>query len=403
MQDPPGRRRLLLGAGSVLMAGALPGHAAPAPAAASAGIKPGFQPAAALAPVHASPDRITAITVCTRPFRAAGPRLDVESIGRKTVVHNYGHGGSGWSLSWGSGTIAMEKALGHTEREIAVIGCGALGLTTALLLQRAGAAVTIYAKELPPDVFSSNATGVWSPDSRICMQDQATPAFKDLWQRMARTSFQTYQTLMGLPGDPVEFIDFYSLHDDTPPAAFAPSRAVAAPAARPPFAALEWELLQDLNPRYEELDPAQHPFAVSKARHGPLMMFNLRTYQRLLMEDFQLNGGKVVIEEFHSPADFARLPQKVLVNCTGFGARALLGDTSVIPVRGQLAHLIPQPEVRYGLQYHDVFFVPRRDGLVCQVAGEDDYYGYDDDNTTPDRAEAEFAVNTVAGLFRRDA
>jgi hypothetical protein len=52
-----------------------------------------------LMPVRAHADRIFRITVCLRPFRAAGPRLDVERLGDKTVVHNYGHGGSGWSLS----------------------------------------------------------------------------------------------------------------------------------------------------------------------------------------------------------------------------------------------------------------------------------------------------------------
>ena len=64
-----------------------------------------------LVPVEAQVDRIFRVTVCLRPFRAAGPRLDVERVGDKTVVHNYGHGGSGWSLSWGSSSIAVEKAM----------------------------------------------------------------------------------------------------------------------------------------------------------------------------------------------------------------------------------------------------------------------------------------------------
>ena len=157
-------------------------------------------PTLQLAPLHASPDRITAITVCTRPFRAQGPRLDVEQVGQKTVIHNYGHGGSGWSLSWGSSGIAVQKAMATGERDIAVIGCGALGLTSGLLLQRAGGHVTIYAKELPPNVRSSLATGLWTPDSRICFEEYATPAFKQLWESMARQSFRTYQTLLGLAG-----------------------------------------------------------------------------------------------------------------------------------------------------------------------------------------------------------
>src|SRR5271170_2815754 len=90
-----------------------------------------------LAAVRAEVDRIFRITVCLRPFRAAGPRLDVERVGDKTVIHNYGHGGSGWSLSWGSSSMAVEKAMGLGERDVAVIGCGALGLTSAILLQRA--------------------------------------------------------------------------------------------------------------------------------------------------------------------------------------------------------------------------------------------------------------------------
>src|SRR5450755_597171 len=91
-----------------------------------------------LMPVRADLDRIFRVTVCLRPFRAAGPRLDVECVGDKTVVHNYGHGGSGWSLSWGSSSIAVEKALATGEQNVAVIGCGALGLTSAILLQQAG-------------------------------------------------------------------------------------------------------------------------------------------------------------------------------------------------------------------------------------------------------------------------
>src|SRR5215472_2294346 len=124
-----------------------------------------------LMPVRAELDRIFRVTVCLRPFRAGGPRLEVERVGDKMVVHNYGHGGSGWSLSWGSSSIAVEKAMATGERDIAVIGFGALGLTSSLLLQRAGARVTVYAKELPPNVRSSLATGLWTPDSRICMEE----------------------------------------------------------------------------------------------------------------------------------------------------------------------------------------------------------------------------------------
>jgi glycine/D-amino acid oxidase-like deaminating enzyme len=386
------RRQFLTGTGAALIGSALAGCSfgvrnteRPTPAA----------PTLQLPPLAASPDRITAITVCTRPFRAQGPRLDVEQMQGKTVVHNYGHGGSGWSLSWGSSAIAVEKAIATGEREIAVIGCGAMGLTSALLLQRAGARVTIYTKDLPPNVRSSLATGVFTPDSRICFEEFATPAFRQLWEGMARRSFASCQTLLGLPGAPVEFIDNYFVTDTAEPA----HRALPQDDTRPKFAELQRELIGDLLPRAERYAPGSHPFGARYLRGAPQMMFNLSAYTRMLLSDFLESGGKIQIDEFHAPADFVRVREKTLINATGYGARALLGDESLIPVRGQLARMIPQPQVRYGLIYRGVAFVPRRDGLVFQVIGENDYYGFNDASAIPDRAEAELAVNTIASLF----
>jgi glycine/D-amino acid oxidase-like deaminating enzyme len=390
MQGLLGRRRLLAGAGAALLVAGVDGC--------SVGVfgqKRRAAPYLPLAPVRAGVDRITGITVCTRPFRAAGPRLEVERIAEKVVVHNYGHGGSGWSLSWGSSAVAVQYAMAPGARDIGVIGCGALGLTSGLLLLRAGARVTIYAKDLPPNVRSSLASGLWTPDSRICFEDHATPAFKQLWANMARQSFQTYQSLLGLPGNPVEYIDSFYVSDEPN----TPHRRSAPDDSRPKFANLQRELIPDLIPRGEDFGPGTHPFNQRYLRRNSLMMFNISAYARLLMEDFLAGGGRIEIAEFHAPADLARLREKVLINATGYGARALFGDDSIIPVRGQLARVIPQPEINYGLYYKGVSFVPRRDGLVFQVVG-DDYYGFNDDSAVPDRAEAERAVNTIAGLYQ---
>src|SRR6185312_2837035 len=172
-----------------------------------------------LAPVRAHPDRLFDITVCLRPFRPQGPRIEAEQIGDTLVVHNYGHGGSGWSLSWGSANLAIQKALVNSPTEVAVIGCGAIGLTSATLAQRAGASVTIYCKELVQQARSARASGTWTPDSRIALTSAAGPAFASLGEEMARTSWKTYRSYLGLPGNVVEFKDRYNLYDGTPPSA----------------------------------------------------------------------------------------------------------------------------------------------------------------------------------------
>ena len=42
-----------------------------------------------IVPIRAQTDRITGVYVCTRPFLAAGPGIETERLGEKTIVHGY--------------------------------------------------------------------------------------------------------------------------------------------------------------------------------------------------------------------------------------------------------------------------------------------------------------------------
>jgi glycine/D-amino acid oxidase-like deaminating enzyme len=390
------RRRFLhggaAGLGAIGLLG-LPGVRSAARAAA-----PLFDPVGPIVPIRALPDRLFRITVCLRPFRPAGPRIETEQVGRKLIVHNYGHGGSGWSLSWGSAAVAVRKALeaGGTG-DIAVIGAGALGLTAALTAQRAGAkSVTIYARERFPDVRSARATGTWSPDSRIALADKVGPEYAAAWEQMTRASFATYQSYLGMPGTPVEWTDRYSLSQGAPIAP--PGALVQEQSTSIGFIDLA-DRVRDLTPRSQELAPGQHPFPVPFARRNSSLTFNVSSLSHLLTEDFLAAGGKIEHAEFHVPADLARLKQKTIINCTGYGARALWKDESIVPVRGQIAWLIPQEGVNYGLSYKHLSVLARRDGIVVQDLGRDESFGYNDDREVADRAAAEASVAVLAEIF----
>lgn len=332
-----------------------------------------------LAPIIATPDRIIEMNVCTRPFRAQGPRIESERIGRKSVVHNYGHGGSGWSLSWGSGQIAVEMARATGRKEIAVIGCGAIGLTTALVAQQAGLKVTIYAKERPPYVRSHRATGAWTPDSRICSA-QFAPNFAKQWETMARYSFRRYQSLLGVAGNPIEWRDMYSL-SDIPFGRPQPS----AESGEPAYPHFEAELIRDITPQTVPI--SAHPFPVSHVQRRSTMLFNIAEYTRLLMADFLANGGVMETFSMQDKSDFAAIDERTIINCTGYGARALLADDSIIPVRGQTAKLMPQPEVDYGFYFNSrhVSVYPRRDGMLVQAQAEGDFNN-DAENLDPNES-----------------
>ena len=359
-----------------------------------------FEAGPPLVPIRARTDRIFDIAVCLRPFRPAGPRVDTERLGDTLVVHNYGHGGSGWSLSWGSSARAVRLAMQASSGEVAVVGCGVLGLTSAILAQRAGARVTIYAREQLPLTTSARATGEWTPDSRIALTNAAGPEFAAVWEVMARTAFKTHLDYLGLPGTPVEWIDQYSVSDD-----IARSRSGGAASggqSAPPavdFASYS-RRIADLVPKWRRVPADATPFKAGAVARSEIMIFNIADYGHTLLNDFFIAGGQFRRAEFHAPAQIAALGKKVVINCTGYGARALWKDDTLTPVRGQIARLIPQPDVRYGLVYRQVIAVPRRDGIVVQSFEGGDMKGYGVTSEAPDRAEAEQAVTTLADLFQ---
>lgn len=89
-------------------------------------------------------------------------------------------------------------------------------------------------------------------------------------------------------------------------------------------------------------------------------------YLPWLVARFLGGGGRITptAREFESTADLLALAEPVLVNCTGYGSRALFGDRSLRPAKGQVAIVKPQPHVSFSIS-HDGFYVyPRMDGCV---------------------------------------
>jgi D-amino-acid oxidase len=319
-----------------------------------------------LAPVDVSWDRVIRTTVGLRPHRDSGFVLKADQLDSKTIIHNYGHGGAGMSLSWGTGLMAAELAMAHDDRRAAVIGCGAVGLTAARQLQRRGFDVTIYAMAVPPNTTSNMSLAGFTPTSGLVEPDRRTAEWDGQFHRAADIAYRQLQLMIG-PTYGISWIYSYSPVDELHP-----------PASRDNFN--RPDLQAGLQAGEVVLQPGEHPFATKYALCRPSIRIEPSIYLDALVRDFMLFGGHIVIRKFEAPRDLMSLGEPVIVNCTGLGSRALFGDEELVSLKGQLVVLVPQSEVNYGtvggsrnpahLSGIGIHMMPRTDGIALGGTAE---------------------------------
>src|SRR5512138_883938 len=161
-------------------------------------------------------DRVIRTTVGLRPHRDSGFVLRAEKLDAKTLIHDYGFGGTGMSLSWGCGSMVADIAMQTGDRRAAVIGCGSPGLCAARQLQRRGFDVTIYAMSVPPDTTSNMSLAGFTPTTALIDKDRRTPAWDAQFLRAAELSYRELQLMVG-PSHGVYWMDAYNATDDPTP------------------------------------------------------------------------------------------------------------------------------------------------------------------------------------------
>ena len=298
------------------------------------------------AEVNVSRERIIRTVVGLRPYRPSGFLVKAEALSGKLLVHNYGHGGGGMTLSWGTAQLAADLVTESGKKgAAAVIGCGVIGLSTARVLQRRGFDVTIYAKDLPPETTSNISGASWFPTS-VVDHARRTPAFDSQFERAAHIAHHAYQLLVGDEYG-VHWREQYYLSDDTQE-----------------DDPRDYRMLRDLFPAQRRLGPREHPFPSRYAVVDNMMFIEPSIYLKALLRDFQAAGGRIRQVAFVEPRQLAALAEPVIANCTGLGARELFSDSELTPIKGQLTALLPQPEVDYAMVTEGLYMFPRRDGIM---------------------------------------
>ncbi|MBT8145867.1 MAG: FAD-binding oxidoreductase [Gammaproteobacteria bacterium] len=295
--------------------------------------------------VQVADERVIRTVAGLRPFRRQGFRVEAEPMDDKLVIHNYGHGGGGITLSWGSSHLATEFALQTNHRRCAVLGSGVMGLTTARLMQDRGWDVTIYTRDLPPDTTSNIAGGQWSPTS-VYEEEFVTPAFRSQFERAMAYAYRYYQNLVG-PRYGVRWIGNYQI------------------ASGPPAENDFNTQYADFYPQLQEMSADSHPFPAQYVRYFDTMLIEPATFLLALVEDFHAAGGTLNVREFSEEAELLTLEEPVIFNCTGLGSSPLFNDSDMQPIRGQLSFLLPQEEVDYIILGNGgLYMFPRSDGIL---------------------------------------
>jgi glycine/D-amino acid oxidase-like deaminating enzyme len=244
-----------------------------------------------------------------------------------------------------------------------------MGLTTARLVQEAGHPVTIYTAALSPDTTSNVAGGQISPFGHFS-EDAVTPEWRAQFAAAMAYSWQRFQMMVGEKYG-IRWLSTYEESRRTEPT---PS--------------------ESFMPDWRVLSPGDHPFPLENVVRYRTMYVETPRFLRQLTADLLMAGGKIRLRKFATPGDLAALPERLIFNCSGIGARDLFGDLDLHPVRGQLAVLRPQPEILYAAAGRWGYMFPRADGILLGGTFERDVW-----DTTPDPAVIADIVSSHRRFF----
>ena len=306
-----------------------------------------------------------------RPYRNGSYRLAAETISGKFIVHNYGHGGAGITLSWGCAAkvrdiVRTHLAISH-DRDVAVLGAGVMGLTAATLLLDLGLNVAIYSDRKVLETTSSKAGGQWAVSVvEFAGKEQEL-------SEIVKTAYTTFKTNIGK--------------------GFGVSERPNYTATRSHNLEVVLQLAPGLIPKPISLPRLPFEGHTKPGFEYQTLLIEPPTFLRKLESDLNLRGVTVESKKFIARSEVISLTQNIIINCTGLGAMTLWSDPKMVPIKGQLAMLPAQPALQY-LYGQDGYMFPRSDHIV--IGGT---FELGVNNETADKAVCQDLVRHIASLF----
>lgn len=259
----------------------------------------------------------------------------------------------------------------QTKPDVLVVGAGVIGLTTAICLAEAGLAVVVAAADSPERTTSFAAGAIWGP--HLVGQDDRIARWADVTMERL-TEFATDGTAANRLRGVVRiargvFADRTA--DPGPPESASASSGLTA------------------CPQGEVPDGYKSAWRLS----APVVA--MPQYLDYLRARYVRAGGELTFPaKFASLHDAARHAPgaRVVVNCTGCGARGLVPDPAVTPVRGQVVVAsnpgIAEFFVGSGGQDDVTYMFPHGDIVLLGGTEQPGNWSLDPDPATADRIVA---------------
>jgi D-amino-acid oxidase len=224
---------------------------------------------------------------------------------------------------------------GGSERSVGVIGAGVVGLHVARVFAEHGYAVTVYAARVSPGTTSDVPWALIFP--------HLVPPTSEIL-RAIQVSNEYYESLRAADVG-VHPRTLYMAMD---------SRADAEPELLPFSGSYRG---------FAELAPSQVPGGYRYGWRVDTYWVDTRVFMPYLMNRVLQLGATVMLHRFASRDEMLALPHAILANCTGLGARDLLGDEAVYPVKGQVVTVNPV-DLRDPILHDNHHIFPRPDSAV---------------------------------------
>ena len=262
--------------------------------------------------------------LCFRPMRRGVPNMTIESVGSQLIAHNYGHGGSGWTLAPGCSKYVVDLVEASPKGKsisknaaVTVVGGGVLGLFTAYeLVQRGYTNITVVADKFDK-LTSHNAGGLLAP---VSMSNN--PEIQPLIDKIGIDAYKFYASVA--QGKQQDFQKGALIV----PAYFEDRDA----------SGLEPYVGKVMQPAKDVILDFGNGTQRKMVSYDDGIFINTAKMMQAL-HDFL---GKKVKFENKKINKFSDATSSLVFNCSGLGASKLNNDAEVVPVQGHLIMLRDQ-------------------------------------------------------------